>query len=54
MLVPHEVQSLLDLGDHAGTLSAEVSSGASLQVVGVLLNSDKTQNPPEGLVGVII
>lgn len=39
MLIPHEVQSLFDFGDSAGTFPAEVCGCASVQIISALLFS---------------
>lgn len=39
MLIPHEVESLLDFGDGAGTFPAEVCGCASVQIISALLFS---------------
>lgn len=41
VLIPHEVQSLFDFGDGAGTFPAEVCGCASVQIIGALLLSEQ-------------
>lgn len=41
MLIPHEVESLFDFGDSAGTFSAEVCGCASVQIISALLFSEQ-------------
>lgn len=37
MLIPHEVESLLNFGNGAGTFPAKVCGCASVQIIGALL-----------------
>lgn len=43
VLIPHEVESLLDFGNGAGTFPAKVCSCASVQIISALLLRRDTQ-----------
>ena len=51
MLVPHEVQGLLDLGDGAGTFPAEVCGCPPVEVVCALLHQQSIETYYRLLVG---